>query len=447
MSSTSPIRHPDAGSPAVMGRRAWWLVGLGILIPGSAQLLAGNRRLGRFSVGSTFVLWVLAVVMLALYAFWNPAFLTIATNVVALTIIQVGLAFYAVLWVVLAVNTIALVRLVTLAPAARAAVAVLATAALVLTAGAAGYGAVVAGSARTLLTDVFGGGTYAEPIDGRYTVMLLGGDAGADRIGLRPDSISVVSIDAQTGSSTIIGIPRNLENTVPFAPGSPLYGPFPDGYNCGNECLISYLYTYGIEHPDLYPDAVEAGSDPGVEAMRDAVEGVTGLTIQYYALIDMQGFSQLVDSLGGITIDVKSKVLLGKNGENPIGSIPAGVQQMDGATALWYARSRYNVTDYDRMARQRDVQEAILAQFDPANVLTKFQAVADAGAQVVKTDIPQNMLPRFVDLGKKAKLLPITRLELVPPVVQTAAPDIDAIKALIADTIAQSGTTASPTPQ
>jgi polyisoprenyl-teichoic acid--peptidoglycan teichoic acid transferase len=446
VSSTSPIRNPDAGSPSVMGRRAWWLVALGILIPGSPQLLAGSRRLGRFAVGSTFVLWALAILGLALYSFWNAAFLTIATNVVALTIAQVGLVFYAVLWVILAINTMGLVRLPALAPAARIAVATLATAALVVTAGAAGYGAVVAGSARTLLTDVFGGGSYAEPIDGRYTVMLLGGDAGADRIGLRPDSISVVSIDAETGASTIIGIPRNLENNIPFVEGSPLWGPFPEGYNCGNECLISYLYTFGVEHPELYPDAVAAGSDPGVEAMRDAVEAVTGLTMQYYVLIDMQGFSQLIDSLGGITIDVEQKVLLGKNGEDPIGVIPSGTQLMDGATALWYARSRYNVSDYDRMARQRDVQEAIVAQFEPANVLTKFQAVAEAGAQVVKTDIPQSMLPRFVDLGKKAKLSPITTLELVPPAVETANPDIDAIKALIAQTIAASKPSVSPAP-
>ena len=429
-----------------MGRRAWWLVGLGILIPGSPQLLAGSRRLGRFGVGSTFVLWALAIIGVVLYSFANSVFLTIATNIVALTLAQVGLAFYAVLWVVLAINTVRLVHLAALAPAARIAVASLATAALVLTAGAAGYGAVVAGSARTLLTDVFGGGNYAEPIDGRYTVMLLGGDAGADRIGLRPDSISVVSIDAETGASTIVGIPRNLENNIPFVEDSPLWGPFPEGYNCGNECLISYLYTYGSEHPELYPDAAAAGSDPGVEAMRDAVEAVTGLTMQYYVLIDMQGFSQLVDSLGGVTIDVKEKVLLGKNGEEPIGVIPSGTQLMDGATALWYARSRYNVSDYDRMARQRDVQESILAQFDPANVLTKFQAVAEAGAQVVKTDIPTGMLPRFVELGKKAKLMPITTLELVPPVVQTAAPDIEAIKALIAQTIAASQSSPSPVP-
>jgi polyisoprenyl-teichoic acid--peptidoglycan teichoic acid transferase len=444
--ATSPIRYPDTSSSATMGKRAWWLVGLGVLIPGSAQLLAGDRRLGRFAVSTTFIFWALAVVALALFGFWRTGFLTLATNVIALSIIQVVLAFYAILWVVLGVDTLRLVRLVRLAPIARVAVAMLAAVALVATVGVAGYGAVVAGSARGLLTGVFGGTHYAAPIDGRYNVLLLGGDAGADRIGLRPDSISVVSIDAASGASTIVGIPRNLENNIPLVADSPLLEEFPNGYNCGNDCLISYLYTYGHEHPDLYPDALDQGSDPGVEAMRDAVEAVTGLTMQYYVLIDMQGFSQMIDALGGVTIDVQSKVLLGKNGNDPIGSIPAGVQTMDGATALWYARSRYNVTDYDRMLRQRDVQEAILGQFEPANVLTKFQAVAEAGSQVVKTDIPSSMLPLFVELGQKAKTQPITTVELVPPTVITANPDIPAIQALIAAALAKSTASPAPTP-
>ncbi|MES1169716.1 MAG: LCP family protein, partial [Leifsonia sp.] len=296
---------------------------------------------------------------------------------------------------------------------ARVAVAGLAIIAVAVSAAGVGYAAVVTGSARSLLDTVFSGGTIVPPIDGRYNILLLGGDAGPDRLGLRPDSISVVSIEAATGAATIIGIPRNLEQAT-FVEGSPLYGPFPNGYDCGDDCLVSYLYTYGQEHPDLYPKAEDAGSSPGIEAMRDAVQGVLGMQIQYYVLIDMQGFSDLIDALGGIDIDVTERVVLGKNGDDPIGAIETGEQHMDGATALWFARSRYNTTDYARMARQRQVQEAILAQFEPANVLTKFQAVADAGAQVVKTDIPQGMLAPFVTLAAKTRELPVTKVELTP---------------------------------
>ena len=426
-----------------MAQRGWWLVGLGILIPGAAQLLAGNRRLGRFAVGTTFLFWALCLVALLGYTFWRAGFLVLATNVIALSIAQALFVLYAVLWIALTIDTLRLVRLVRLAPALRFAVSGLALVALVVAAGGVGYGAVVTGAARGLLVDVFGDGSYADPIDGRYNILLLGGDAGPDRLGLRPDSISVVSIDAETGSATIIGIPRNLEQS-PFASGSPLYGPYPDGYDCGDECLVSYLYTYGEEHPDLYPNAGAEGSEPGVEAMRDAAEGVTGLTMQYFVLIDMQGFSDLIDALGGVTITVPEKVVLGKNGDAPIGEIPAGLQQMDGATALWYARSRYNTTDYDRMGRQRQVQEAILVQFEPSNVLTKFQAVADAGAQVVKTDIPQAMLARFVDLAGKTRALPVSKLELVPPTVVTAHPDFDEIHAAVAAATAPITPSATP---
>ena len=445
MSLTSTIRDPEQqGSPQLRVRRAWWLVGLGILIPGSAQLLAGSRRLGRFGVGSTFVFWALAVITLLLYAVARPVFLTIATNVFALFGIQLVLVFYAVLWVVLGLDTLRIIRLVRLPEAMRIAVAALSIVAMVVTAGGIGYAANVTGAARGLLDTVFSGGNVEPPIDGRYNILLLGGDAGPDRLGLRPDSISVASIDAATGATTMIGIPRNLEQ-VRFSEDSPLWGPFPDGYDCGDECLISYLYTYGVENPELYPDAVDDGSDPGIEAMRDAVEGVTGLEMQYYVLIDMQGFSDLINALGGIDIDVAQAVTLGKNGDDPIGVIPAGAQHMDGATALWYARSRYNTTDYDRMVRQRQVQEAMLAQFEPANVLSKFQAVADAGAQVVKTDIPQGMLAAFVDLAAKSRALPVTSLELTPiSNVVTAHPDYEMIHALVQAALIVP--TSSPTP-
>ena len=442
--ATNPIRHPDASSPEVMGRRGWWLVGLGILIPGSAQLLAGDKRLGRFAVLTTFVLWALAVLTLLLWLVARPVVLTVATHPVGLTLVQVLAAGYALLWLLLAIDTLRLVRLVRLAPLARMGIATLGVVALVATAGGAGYAAVIAGSARGVLDSVFSGGQYADPIDGRYNVMVLGGDAGADRLGLRPDSISVMSIDADTGATSIIGVPRNLEN-IPFTEGSPLYEDFPNGYDCGIDCLISYLYTYGVEHPELYPEAASIGSDPGIEAMRDGVEAVTGLTMQYYVLIDMQGFSQLIDALGGIEIDVPTKVLLGKNGEKAIGSIPAGVQQMDGATALWYARSRYNVTDYDRMLRQRQVQEAIIAQVEPGNLVTKFQAVAEAGSQVVKTDIPSSMLSHFIELASGARSMPVTTLELVPPAIDTNHPDVTLIHELVQQSLVVP--TNTPTPE
>lgn len=445
MSATSPVRYPDLASPGTMTKRAWWLVALNFLIPGSAQLIAGSRPLGRFGVVATFILWASVVIGLLLFWFWPVAIYTLASNTIMLTVAQVLLAAYAVLWVALTLDTLRIVRLVKTWPSARGFIAGLSIIGLVAGAGVAGYGAVVAGSARSAISAIFDSGEYAPPVNGRYNILLLGGDAGPDRMGLRPDSLSVVSVDAQTGATVMVGIPRNMEQAR-FVDGSPLYGPFPNGYDCGDPCLISYLYTYGEEHPELYPDAGKHGSNPGIEAMRDAAEGVLGISLQYYVLIDMQGFSDLINALGGITLDVPERTPLAAAipGAKPFAWVEAGKQHLDGNTALWYSRSRFESSDYQRMSRQRDVQEAILKQFSPANVLTKFQAVAEAGKQVVKTDIPSVMLGLFVDLATKSRKLPITKLELVPEEFDPAHPDYAKISAALDAAIAASASTPKP---
>ncbi|WP_235928937.1 LCP family protein [Marisediminicola senii] len=419
-----------------MTKRAWWLVGLNFLIPGSAQLLAGSRTLGRFGVRATFSLWTAVAVGVVVFLLWPTPIYWVATNVIALTLLQVVLAAYAVLWVVLTIDTLRLVRIVRAWPKARPAIAALSVGLLVLSAGVVGYGSMVAGVTRDTVSSMFADGNYQDPVDGRYNILLLGGDAGPDRTGMRPDSLSVVSIDADTGATTMIGVPRNFERAQ-FSEGSPLWGEFPDGYDCGDLCLVSYLYTYGIEHPELYPEAEANGSNPGIEATRDAVSGITGLTLQYYVLVDMQGFADLIDSLGGIDIDVAERFPYGPiTSTEPYGYFEAGVQRMDGAAALWYARSRFEASDYDRMERQRQVQEAMLAQFEPRNVLSKFQGIAAAGSQVVSTDVPSGILPRFVDMGTKARTQPITTLELVPDLVNTNEPDYEYIHALVQQTLA-----------
>lgn len=452
MTLANPVRFPDLRSREGMTRRAWWLVGLNILLPGTAQVLAGNRRLGRFGIVSTFILWIVVIAAVVTMLVARPVLLTIGTNVVALFVLQVALAFYVVLWIVLTLDTLRLTRLVKTAPSARAFIAGLSIAVLVGIAGSASYGVVIAESTRGVLNDVFAGTKMVDPVDGRYNILLLGGDAGKHRTGLRPDSMSVVSIDAKSGAATIIGIPRNLQR-APFAKGSPLYGPYPNGYDCGVDCLVSYLYTYGEEHQDLYPDAKKQHSNPGIEAMRDAISGVVGLKLQYYVLIDMEGFSDLIDALGGIDIDSTGRYPLGGEEDanhepiNVDGWIEPGEQHMDGHTALWYARARHGTTDYDRMKRQRQVQESILTQFDPGNVLTKFQAVAKAGRRVVKTDIPKEMLAGFVELSSKTRSIEITKLELSPPAVNVIRPDFTAIHSLVKSTLKKSIPKPSATPK
>jgi len=165
-------------------------------------------------------------------------------------------------------------------------------------------------------------------------------------------------------------------------------------------------------------------------------------------LIDMQGFADLIDAMGGIDITVSERVPWGSNEDENGNSIPPagyfepGEQHMDGATALTYARTRYATTDYERMQRQRQVQEAMLQQFTPATVLTHFIDIAAAGKQVVRTDIPQQMLSYFVQLAENAKAQPVVSHDLTPPEVNPEAPDYDAIRAKVQELLHP----ASPTP-
>ncbi|WP_228479480.1 LCP family protein [Microbacterium atlanticum] len=436
-----PIRYPDAGSRALMTRRGWWLVGLNFLIPGSAQVLAGNRRLGRFGIASTLVLWALVVVTL-LFALLAPtAGLSLITSAwlpdwlgllrpLPLLIAQGVLIGYAVLWIVLTIDTLRLVRLVRTGPGARFAIATVAVGLLVVASGSAAYASNAVGTARSTISTIFGAsGPTVPPSDGYYNILLLGADSGEGRDSMRFDSISVVSVNAETGATTITGIPRDMPH-FPFAEG-PMRDRYPDGHQgfsdptCGWGSGINQLRTeveVCQDGAELYPDAEANGSAPGIEATKDAAEGILGIQIPYYVFIDMHGFASLVDALGGVEITVAERLPKGGGPSYPgepaedwaIGWIEPGAQRMDGDTAQWYARSRYTTDDFSRMKRQRELQEAILAQFTPQVVLTRFQDVAAAGADVVQTDLPQSLIPTLVDLAMKAKEQPVQTLELTP---------------------------------
>ncbi|MBB2965437.1 LCP family protein [Leifsonia aquatica] len=449
MNPTSPLRHPDASSAPVMTRRGWWLVLMNVLLPGSVQVVAGNRRLGRVGLIATGLLWLLAIIALVVYLVAPATIYTFATQAGSLTVLQIVLVLYAVLWVVLTLDTLRLVRLVKTTSRARGLIAAFAVVVLVGLTGTAGYASVVAGSARGALGDIFSAGPSEPPVDGRYNIMLLGGDAGPDRDGLRPDSMSVVSIDASTGKAVTIGLPRDLD-PVPFPEKSPLHTLYPDGYGYEDRCdvdvcQLNSIYTEVETYKkDLYPNATKNKSEPGIEAMRDALEGATGLTIQYYVLIDMQGFADLVDALGGVDITVTDRIPIGGDEDlnGVVEWIEPGQHHMDGYHAQWYARARHGSSDYDRMARQRQLQDAILKQVNPVNVVSKFEGIAKAGSQVMKTDIPQSMLGYFVDLGMKTRKLPVDQLELVPPTIDPTDPDYTQIHQLVQQAVAP----ASPKP-
>ena len=415
----SPFRHVDRATPEQLRTRAWWLLGFTLIVPGLAQLVGGNRKLARFGLRATLTIWGLVAFLFVLGLINKGWAIWLVTLPFVGTAISWMLIAYSVIFLVLAFDALRLARLGRLFQRDKW----IALGSFVLVASLGTYGISAAGNfvgaGTGAIGSIFNQQGFTAPIDGRYNILLLGSDAGSDRFGVRPDSISVVSIDAASGKTVTIGIPRNLQK-VPFSAGSPLWSVYPNGWSCGVDCLINAIYKDTMDHhQDLYPNAVKQGSNPGIEATRDAVEGVTGLKIQSYVQIDMSEFARLIDALGGVDIVVKQDLPIGGQRDDASDAYEwlrasDKPQHLDGYHALWYGRSRHGTSDYDRMARQQQIQQAILKQMDPANVLGRFEQIASASKQLVMTDIPVGMLSSYVDLAAKAKKLGIKTLGLVP---------------------------------
>ena len=436
---------PQRRSATIAARRGFVLVGMNLLVPGSAQLAAGNARLGRAAmrVWLTLVLAAVALVVAGfaargpvLGALANPVVLTVGCWLV----LVVGVA-----WIALLVDAWRIANPAGMSARGRTTSGALALV-LAVVIGTVSWGAhtTLAASAQFVDTVFVGGGTQ-ETHDGRINVLLLGGDAGAGRVGLRPDSITVASIDADSGRIVLFGLPRNLQH-APFPADSPLHAKYPGGYYCKSmECMLNAVYTLGENSKALFP-GVEY---PGVEATKGVVEETLGIPINYWAMIDLAGFRQLIDAVGGITLDIRTRQPIGISHDKTgiTGWIEPGKNvRLDGYHALWYARAREGSSDYDRMVRQKCVLNAMVKQLSPATVATKFEAIAAAGKNVVATNVPSAEIGTMLDLVTKSRGLPMGSVSFTPPLIKPANPDFAKIRQSVADAIAASEALDEPTP-
>jgi len=255
--------------------------------------------------------------------------------------------------------------------------------------------------------------TKSDPWGGRdrVNVLLLGGDGAIDRDGVRTDSVILASINTKTGSTILFSLPRNLQN-VPFKSGSPLATIYPDGFTDGTpnnaEFFLNAVYR---NVPALHPGVLGRTDNEGADAVKLAVSGATGLPVDYYVLVNLDGFARLVDVMGGITVNINERVPIG--GDSDRGILPKDYlepgpnQRLSGTNALWFTRGRYGSTDYKRMARQRCAINAIVAKASPVLMLKKYTSLASASKDIVRTDIPAKLLHAFVDLAAKVKGKPI----------------------------------------
>ena len=242
----------------------------------------------------------------------------------------------------------------------------------------------------------------------RLNILLLGGDADQNRTGTRTDTVILASINTATGNTTLFSLPRNTAR-MPFPKSSPLHEYYPYGFTAGDGGNAEYfLNAMYMNIPNTVPEDVLGETDDiGADALKLSVGEALGVKVDYYVLINLQGFSRLIDALGGIRVNVNTYVPIGGNtdrGIRPTEQITPGPnKKLYGREALWFARGRYGSDDYTRMDRQRCVVNAIIRQANPANVLARYEDIAKAGKQIVQTDMPQEVLPLIVDLSLRVK--------------------------------------------
>ena len=268
--------------------------------------------------------------------------------------------------------------------------------------------------------------------DGFQTILLLGGDAGPGRSGLRTDSMILVTIHQESGRMAMISIPRNLCQ-LKFPPGSAMAQEFPDGFTQ----LTNAVYTYVISRPEIAASYAQGNLQPEVVALASGLSYSMDMTIDDYVLINMQGFAEIVDAFGGVTMTLAKAIPLplalpGSKTPNAR-SIGPGVVTMDGTTAIAFARTRKADSDYNRMGRQREILAALATQASGTDLLSKFPRLTEIISWTVRTSLSTDEFGGLVDRVRRGATINES-VGLVPPLVDTGNPNYADV-AMIIDTV------------
>ena len=428
--SAGPARRA-ADSRTFSGALGWTV--LGTLVPGLGLWRSGRRAAG----GAAMAVFLLLLAGGVYLGFNRSLAGSLALAPGALQGIAIGLVVLAVLWVaVIGFSHLAL-RPANPSVGQRAAGALVVAALSFLVAAPMAVGAGGIWSAATFVDTVFGNDetpnstqptiNAADPWKDkdRINFLILGGDSGYDRaatLGDRTDTIIVASIDTHSGATTLFTLPRNTEK-MPFPADSPLHRYYPNGFYNGTgpdraEYLLNAMYRNVPNH--VPHDTLGKTKNFGADVVKVSVGEALGLKLDYFVLVNMDGFKDFINAIGGITVNVNYRIPIGGQTDQhvkPDGYIEPGPNQhLNGRLALWYARGRYGLDDYKRMERQRCVINAVVEQSTPQAVLTNFQSILAAGQKTIQTDVPRSLLPALVDLGMKVKGTKLRSVTFTPGV-------------------------------
>ncbi len=436
----NPSNRPELDHPNQREKGFGWAIAwtfFGALIPGSGLLKSRHRAIGGIAVA---LFAIITVSIAAAATVGRNQLAQLAVNPTALTVLAAVLIVVALAWDAVIVGTHLSLRP---APATTfermfggIVVGTLCFAVAAPLTLAADYAFTTATAINQVFDDDPGGPASAHASDpwqgvDRINLLIIGGDSGvksnrSTSVGARTDTVIVASLNPRTGSSTLITMPRNAEH-MPFPPGSPLRKYYPNGfYKPGAvgmeraEYLLNAMYRNVPAH--VPANALGKTKDLGASALMQSVGYALGLDIKYYVFVNMDGFKDFVNAIGGITVNVNYAVPIGGHNasgnepeEKPAGWIEPGPNTpLKGAKALWFARGRYHLNDYSRMERQRCVVYAVSQQATPQVVLTNYESIVKTGVNNLSTNIPRSLLPALADVALKVKSSPSRSLVLDP---------------------------------
>ena len=229
--------------------------------------------------------------------------------------------------------------------------------------------------------------------DGYLNVLLTGLDWWEGRVGTRTDTMLVVSVNSVTGEVKMFSFPRDLQR-------------FPI-YNGGtfNGKLNSFAGV-SKNYPEKFPE-------PGMPALAYELGFLLGIKIDYYASVNMEGFQEVVDIVGGITIYNDREIA----DDHLRFYLPVGEHRLGPADALRFVRSRKGQAggDFARAKRQQQVLAALRREMLKPQNLPRAPEIAEALAEVINTNFPISQFDQLLELAKTVEDEPSGSWVLKPP--------------------------------
>ena len=253
------------------------------------------------------------------------------------------------------------------------------------------------------------------PWDGKQqlNILLIGTDQRPREGTYNTDTLIVVSIDPLTKQVAMFSLPRDtVDVPVPSGPAQQAFG-------ATYTKKINAWFTSVRNRADLFPGTDRTRGYNGLKAI---IGNLYGLDVRYFVEVNFEGFKSVVDAVGGVTINVQIPVVddryPGDSGGLERIYIPSGIQHMDGAQALRYARSRHTSTDFDRGQRQQRVLLSLREQADPQVLIPHLPDLVSALKQAVRTDVPIDQLDELLGLASEIDTKDIRSYVFAPPFYQ-----------------------------